>query len=263
MIPTSRPTCARYVLLVFLGSLAFILYLDRVCISQAEVSIREEFAFSTTQTGLILGAFTIAYGLFEVVTGRWGDRYGSRGVLTRIVIWWSAFTALTGAVPKFAWSTGLYWPWWRENGNAMPLLIDSFLALVVVRFLFGAGEAGALPNNARVVARWFPLRERGLAQGVVLTSMQLGGASASIVAGWLIAHLGWRESFCVFGLAGAVWAALFYWWFRDDPAEHPSVNALELQLIRTAGVRAPGPISTRRSRGRSSSPVPRSGSWEW
>jgi MFS family permease len=98
----SPPTSARYTLLIFLGSLAFILYLDRVCIGKAEVSIRGELGLSKTQMGFVFGAFTIAYGLFEVVTGRWGDRYGSRGVLTRIVIWWSVFTALTGAVPKFA-----------------------------------------------------------------------------------------------------------------------------------------------------------------
>src|SRR5262249_44226316 len=159
MNATARPTCARYTLLVFLGTLAFILYLDRVCIGKAEVSIRQELELSKTQMGFVFGAFTIAYGLFEVVTGRWGDRYGSRGVLTRIVIWWSALTALTGAVPKFAHATGLYWPWLDEHGSAMPLLLDSFLLLMVVRFLFGAGEAGALPNNARVVARWFPLRE--------------------------------------------------------------------------------------------------------
>src|SRR6266404_6196757 len=130
MTSNSRPTCARYVLLVFLGSLAFILYLDRVCISKAEVSIRGELGLSKTQMGFVFGAFTIAYGLFEVVTGRWGDRYGSRGVLTRIVIWWSFFTALTGAALGF----------WM---------------LLTVRFLFGAGEAGALPNSARVLRAWF------------------------------------------------------------------------------------------------------------
>ena len=69
--------------------------------------------------------------LFEIPTGRWGDRYGSRGVLTRIVIWWSFFTALTGA------ATGLW-------------------MLLLVRFLFGAGEAGALPNSARILRQWFP-----------------------------------------------------------------------------------------------------------
>src|SRR4029077_15137336 len=115
--PSSRPTRARYLLLVFLGTLAFVLYLDRVCISKAEISIREELGFSKPQMGFVFGAFTIAYGLFEVVTGRWGDRYGSRGVLTRIVVWWSAFTALTGCVPKFAWDSGVRLPWFGSAGS--------------------------------------------------------------------------------------------------------------------------------------------------
>ena len=133
----------------------------------------------------MLGAFLIAYGLFEVPTGRWGDRFGSRGVLTRIVVWWSLFTALTGA------ATGLR-------------------MLVGVRFLFGAGEAGAIRNVARIIARWFPLHERGAAQGFVITSAQLGGAMAPAVAAYLIAGVGWRWTFVVFSLVGVVWAAAFY-----------------------------------------------------
>src|SRR5262249_57486747 len=97
-----------------LCALSFILYLDRVCIGQAVVPIQNELGLSNTQIGYVLGAFTLAYGLFEIPTGRWGDRYGSRGVLTRIVLWWSFFTALTGA------AMGLW-------------------MLLIVRFLFGAG----------------------------------------------------------------------------------------------------------------------------
>ncbi len=147
-----RPTRIRFRVLGFLASLSFVLYLDRVCIGKAVVEIQKDLGLSNTQIGYALGAFTIAYGLFEVPTGRWGDRYGSRGVLTRIVVWWSLFTALTGA------ASGL-------------------LMLVGVRFLFGAGEAGAYPNAARVIARWFPLVERGRVQGAMLTSAQLGAAS--------------------------------------------------------------------------------------
>ena len=129
-------TRTRYGVLGFLCSLAFVLYLDRVCIGQALPSIQSELGLSNDQIGYVLGAFLIAYGLFEVPTGHWGDRFGSRGVLTRIVVWWSLFTALTGAA----------------NG---------LLVLVSVRFLFGAGEAGAYPNVARIIARWFPPGERG------------------------------------------------------------------------------------------------------
>jgi len=197
---TSRPTKIRFVVLVLLCSLAFVLYIDRVCISQAAVPIKEELGLSDTQMSFVFMAFTLAYGLFEVPTGHWGDRVGSRAVLTRISIWWSAFTALTAACNQF-WT------------------------LLVVRFLFGAGEAGALPNMARVVARWFSTAERGRIQGLIQTSMLLGGAAAPAVAAWLIALLGWRGAFLVFGSLGIVWAAVFWLYFRDEPAHHWAINA--------------------------------------
>ena len=123
---SERPTRVRYAVLAFLAAMTFVLYLDRVCIGQAAPMIKQDLGISETGWGFVAAAFTLAYAVFEVPTGRWGDRYGSRGVLTRIVVWWSFFTALTGAALGF----------WM---------------LLTVRFLFGAGEAGALPNSARVL----------------------------------------------------------------------------------------------------------------
>jgi MFS transporter, ACS family, glucarate transporter len=202
----AQPTRARYGVLAFLCSLSFVLYIDRACIGKAVIPIQTELDLNEAQMGYALAAFVVAYGLFEVPTGRWGDRFGSRGVLARIVIWWSFFTALTGA------ATGLG-------------------MLIAVRFLFGAGEAGAFPNAARVIARWFPLAQRGTAQGMMLTSAQLGAALSAPIAQMLIDHVGWRWSFVVFGGVGIAWAAAFYGWFRDEPGEHPAVNDAELALI--------------------------------
>lgn len=185
---------SKYGVLGFLCSLGFILYLDRVCIGKAVEPIRRDLGLSLSEMGYVLGAFVVAYGLFEVPTGHWGDRYGSRGVLTRIVIWWSAFTILTGAAMGF----------WMLLGT---------------RFLFGAGEAGAYPNVARVLARWFPAEQRGSAQGLVITSAQFGGAVSPAFAAYLIEFSGWRWAFAIFGSVGIVWAAAFYYWFRDDPGE--------------------------------------------
>lgn len=200
------PTGTRFVVLGVLCLLSGVLYLDRICISQALPSIQEDLLLSNTETSYVLMAFTLAYGLFEIPTGRWGDRFGARRVLTRISLWWSAFTALTGAC------TGLW-------------------TLVSVRFLFGAGEAGAFPNVARVMSLWFPDHERGRAQGVLLAASQIGGALAPFLAAVLIQQAGWRWTFVVFGALGAVWACGFWLWFRDNPAEHPSVNAAEAELI--------------------------------
>ena len=129
----------RFKVLGVLCLLSGILYLDRICISAAVDSIKTDLNITNTEASYFLMAFQLAYGLFEIPTGRWGDRLGARRVLTRISLWWSAFTAITGAC------TGLW-------------------MMVVVRFLFGAGEAGAFPNVARVMARWFPDHERGRAQ---------------------------------------------------------------------------------------------------
>jgi ACS family glucarate transporter-like MFS transporter len=204
--PGDRPTRVRYGVLAFLAAMTFILYLDRSCINQAAPIIKDELGLSETQKGIIFSAFTLAYAVFEIPAGRWGDRYGSRRILTRIVIWWSFFTALTGA----AWG---------------------FASLVVVRFLFGAGEAGALPNSARVLREWFPDSSRGRAQGIVTTAMLLGGAASFTASQRLINVVGWRWSFVIFALAGVVWALAFYVWFRDDPANHPQANSAECRLI--------------------------------
>jgi sugar phosphate permease len=212
--PAQPPTSVRYQVLGSLGALSLILYLDRVCIGQALVPIRNELRLSNTAMGYVTGAFTLAYGLFEVPTGRWGDRFGSRGVLTRIVLWWSLFTALTGAA----------------NGLVM---------LLIVRFLFGAGEAGALPNVARIIARWFPERRRGFARGLIPTCNQLSASLTPIITGYYIDWFGWRVTFVLFGLVGVVWAVAFYFWFRDNPADHPAVNEAERKLIAGGGVSAP------------------------
>lgn len=200
------PSRVRYRVLAMLCLLSFILYLDRICISQAVSLIEADLGISHSAMSYVLGAFTLAYGLFELPIGHWGDRYGSRGVLARIAVWWSVFTMLTGAC------TGL-------------------VSLIVVRFLFGAGEAGGLPNIARVLGRWFPLSERGPAQGLVLTTALVGGALSPIIAEILIQNLGWRGTFAALGIPGIAWAVVFYATFRDDPAEHPRVNDAELTLL--------------------------------
>src|SRR5438552_10243339 len=125
------PTHARYKLLSLIFLLAVITYLDRQCISSAMLKMSAKFNFSPLQKGYIFSAFTFAYAAFEIPSGWLGDRFGARLALTRIVVWWSAFTMLTGA------ALGLW-------------------SLLLIRFLFGVGEAGAFPNMARAVSRWFP-----------------------------------------------------------------------------------------------------------
>src|SRR5262245_4100397 len=97
-MPDSR---ARYTLLRFTFALSVITYIDRVCISSAAPAIREDLAISPVQMGWIFSAFTFAYAAFEVPSGRLGDLHGPRRVLTRIVLWWSGFTMLSGVAWNF------------------------------------------------------------------------------------------------------------------------------------------------------------------
>ena len=205
------PVRARVLGFAFL--LAVVTYLDRVCISAAAPSIMEELNLSVLQMSVVFSAFTLSYSLFEIPSGWLGDVKGPRRVLTRIVLWWSAFTILTG----FA---------------------RGFQSLVAIRFLFGAGEAGAFPNIARSFSRWFPARERGRANGVMFLGSRLGGMLSAPVALVIIARWGWRESFVIFGLVGVVWAAAWYAWYRDRPEEHPAMTREELAQINDGSVGA-------------------------
>lgn len=196
----------RYVVLTLLVLLSVVTYLDRICIGIAAKDIQADLKLSESQWGWVLGSFLLAYGLFEIPSGGLGDRIGQRKVLTRIVLWWSAFTALTP-------------------------LARNYYALVITRFLFGAGEAGAYPNASGCISRWFPAGERARAQGLVWGASRLGGALTPLIVVPLKAAVGWQACFWVFGVLGVVWAAVWAFWFRDDPARHKAVSQLELAEI--------------------------------
>jgi len=186
-----------------LSLLTVITYLDRVCISVAGPRIQDSLHLSPTQWGWVTGIFSLSYAAFEIPTGLLGDRIGARKVLTRVVLWWSAFTTFTG-------------------------MAGGYYSMLVTRFLFGAGEAGAFPNISVVIARWFPIHERGRAFGIILAATQLGGALAPLLVVPIQIRYGWRTSFYVFGIVGVAWAALWYAWYRDSPAQKSGVTAAEI-----------------------------------
>lgn len=201
-----RPTRVRYKVVAFTVALAAITYFDRVCISTLAPDIMRDLDLSKVQMSLVFSSFTLAYALFEIPTAWWGQRVGTRRVLTRIVLWWSAFTVATG------FARGYHW-------------------LLVTRFLFGAGEAGAWPNATRTFSRWVPLSERGKVQGIFFMGAHLAGGVTPALVAAMTAVLTWRQVFWVFGALGVVWAAAWSRWFRDEPREHPEVNEAERELI--------------------------------
>ena len=193
----------RHRVSVLLILLFAITYIDRVCISVAGPRIQEALHIDPLGWGWVTAMFTLSYGIFEIPTGALGDRIGPRRVLTRVVLWWSVFTSLTG-------------------------MVSNYSQLLIARLCFGAGEAGAFPNAAIVVSRWFPATQRASMSGVLLMASQIGGAIAPLLVVPIQIRYGWRASFYLFGVLGVLWSAIWYWWFRDSPAEKPGVSAVEL-----------------------------------
>jgi MFS transporter, ACS family, glucarate transporter len=202
----AKPTRVRYRVVALALGLGLITYLDRVCISKLAPNIMEEFGLSKVQMAYVFSAFALAYALFALPAARWADRLGTRKLLAGIVAWWSAFTVITGA------TIGL-------------------VSLLVARFLFGAGEAGAWPCVAQAFSRWIPQRERGRVQGVFFAGAHLSGGLTPLLVTLLAGFISWRLIFVLFGLVGCLWVVVWWTWFRDDPASHAAVNAAELELL--------------------------------
>lgn len=205
MIPR-RMIPRRYLVVAGTFLLSVLLYMDRVCISTAKGPITKELGLTDTQFGWIMSAFALGYALFQTPTGMLADKIGGRKILAGIVTIWSVFTGLTA----LAWS---------------------YSSLLVIRFLFGAGEAGAFPGMARAVYSWIPTRERGLVKGINFSGSRLGAAFALPVLATTIESLGWKQTFVILMGIGCVWSVAWWRWFRDDPMDHPTISAEELAYI--------------------------------
>ncbi len=196
----------RYFMVMGTFLLALLLYVDRICISVAKEPISEALDLSDKQMGWVLAAFSLGYAFFQTPSGILADRFGPRKVLAMIVTIWSAFTALTGA----AWN---------------------FVSLLIVRFLFGAGEAGAFPGMSRAIYSWIPLKERGIVTGINFSGSRLGAAFSLPAVAWLINDFGWRTTFMVLGCVGVLWALIWFLLFRDNPEDHKGISVTEKEYI--------------------------------
>lgn len=197
----------RFVLIFSTFLLTILLYVDRACISAAKEDISSDLGFSMTEFGWIMAVFTLGYALFQTPSGKLADSKGARGVIAGIVTIWSLLTAITG----FAWN---------------------YVSMLVIRFLFGAGEAGAFPALAKVVYNWFPVSERGIIQGINFSGSRIGAAFAMPLVAWLIKEIGWRHTFLVFGVFGILFGIMWFLLFRNKPEEAGYIGTSEVEYIK-------------------------------
>jgi len=205
----------RFRILAVLFVLSFINYLLRNNLSVAIPSIRQEFGFSSTELGWILGSFNISYALFQIPGGMFGERYGPRCAMTIIAVTWGVLTFLTGLAPSLlaASATG------------------AMVALIAVRFLMGIANAPLFPTMAGAFANWFPAGGWAFPNAVSSVGLALGQAAIGPLVTILIIRFGWRESFHVLAPLGFLVGAWWYWYGRDQPAGHPAITKDELELI--------------------------------
>ena len=223
---TEKPTSVRRLVLFAVCLVYLITYLDRVNISVAAPLMMKHFGLNKLQWGLVLSVFSWTYSSFQIPIGMLSDKFGPRKVLAAIVFLWSLMTAATAV----AWS---------------------FASLLVIRLLFGVGEAGAFPTATRAFSHWMPSEERGFAQGVTHGASRFGGAVTPVIVAMIMARWGWRSVFFIFAFTGLAWSALWFFWYRDKPAEYKQkwggINQAEIDYIDggRSGKKAPAKLMFR------------------
>ena len=219
MSDATSPTQVRHRIIAVSMLMAFILYLDRICMAEIvkAASFNTDVALSKTEIGRILAAFFFSYALFQVPAGWASDRFGARKMLTAYIVLWSIFTGMTG-------------------------LMSSFASLLVMRLLCGAAEAGAYPTTGALIRRWIPLESRAKSSAMVAFGGRLGGTLAPFITAWMVIELGhWRRPLWIDGAIGLVIALLYWRVVRNTPGEHPDCNEAERALIGKPKVEPPIP----------------------
>ena len=211
---SSRPRTGlrvRYLLVLWLFVLSAVAYLDRTNISIAGVQIGREFGIDNTHLGWVISAFLIGYASFQIPAGLLAKRLGPRRVLALGAAWWSVFTILTTLVP--------------------PHMGGAVIVFMLVRFALGAGESTMYPATSLFVERWFPIQERGKANGLIFGGVGTGSGLTPYLVTTIMLRYGWRASFWFSAVVGAIVGLVWYLAARDSPEDHPSVGAAEQSFI--------------------------------
>ena len=214
LVYADRRTHVRFFLAFWLFVLSGVAFLDRTNLSIAGLQISTEYGLGNQRLGWIFSAFLIGYAVFQLPAGWLATRYGPRRVLTLGVLWWGITTGLTALMPAG--------------------ISHAVMMLVAIRLALGAGEAVIYPAANQFVARWVPIQERGLINGLIFAGVGAGSGLTPPLLTWLITEQGWRAAFWFSAIIGVVAGAVWWYSARDTPEEHPDVSISELETIRNS-----------------------------
>src|ERR1700716_3499408 len=192
--------------LVLLCVMYAITYIVRVNVSTAASVFKKELHLTNAQVGLVFSAFAYPYLVFQIIGGWIGDRFGARRTLTVSAIIWATATLFTG-------------------------LVGGLASMLVARVMLGLGEGATFPTATRAMSDWTPAGKRGCARGITHSSARLGNALTPPLIAWLMAVVTWRGSFVLLGIVSLAWAAVWLWYFRDDPGKHRGITPAELEVL--------------------------------
>ncbi|MBT2160877.1 MFS transporter [Zobellia barbeyronii] len=206
---TANPTRKRYNILAMVFITVVINYLDRSNISVAAFAMKEDMGLSNVQMGYVFSAFGWTYACLQIPGGIIADKFPTRILYSIMMALWSVATLIQG-------------------------MVSSFGALIGLRASIGIFEAPSYPINNLVVTRWFPENERASAIAIYTSGQFLGLAFLTPVLVAIQSYFGWRGLFVISGIIGLVWAAIWYFFYRN-PQDHKSINKAELEHIEKGG----------------------------
>ncbi|WP_156858033.1 MFS transporter [Oceanobacillus sp. AG] len=180
---------------------------DRVNIGVVLPFIREEFAMSNFQLGLISSMFFLGYALTQIPAGFLIGKKGTRGLISISIILFSTITFLIGHA-------------------------RSALQIILLRLFLGISEGVTPVGMTSTINRWFPAKEKGTATGIYIASTQLAPIITPPLATFIALQFGWRYVFYFFAIPGIMLALIWYIFIRTSPEESEKVNQLELDYIR-------------------------------
>lgn len=200
-----KKTNVRWTVVALIFFATTVNYIDRQVIGLLKPYIQDDLGWTEADYGYIVTAFQVAYGIGMILGGRMLDKLGSKiGYSIAIIVW--------------------------SLGAVLHAAVRSVTGFGAARAVLGLGEAGNFPAAVKVIAEWFPKRDRAYATGLFNSGTTIGAIIAPIIVTAITLQMGWRWAFIITGMLGFIWV-LAWWAIYKSPAKNPHVNAAELEYI--------------------------------